>query len=54
MGDLNDDREFGLDGHPDGNLPGGGVAASGQVTMKKVPYDQDADEDGVAEDDASE
>jgi len=51
MTDVNEqEREFGLAGHPASPPPGGGVAASGQVTMevvpggKKKPFDQD-DED---------
>lgn len=33
---FDQDREFGIEGEPDAGIPGGGLAASGQVTMEKV------------------
>lgn len=52
------EREFGLAGHPDGDLSGGAVAASGEVTMEVVPakpkasavFDQDDYEGGEGAD----
>ncbi len=62
MSDVNQqEREFGLAGHPDGDLSGGALAASGQVTMEKVTketvvFDQDDYEggEGADPDEASE
>lgn len=43
---LESGREFGMEGNPGTDeVPGGGVAASGEVTMKKVPRFLDEDED---------
>jgi hypothetical protein len=49
-------REFGMHGNPGTDeVPGGGMAASGEVTMKKVPRfteDGDTETDGQPDEEA--
>ncbi len=50
---FDQDREFGIDGEPDATIPGGGLAASGQVTMQKVTRQADPGADDGSDADAA-
>ncbi len=41
---FDQDREVGMVGDPEAELPGGGLAASGQVTMQRVPRAEQEDD----------
>lgn len=43
MGVFDQDREFGIDGHPDAQIPGAGVAVSANVNDEQEDDGSDTD-----------